>query len=142
MTSKRQRIITVLHTLLDGNTSAGNRVYRGRKRFDSDDTLPAISILPGDSEIASEAGLRTQLDWPISIQALAPADLDHPSDTIEPLLAEIKTYLFSAGNENLSGECMDVSYLGDADSEDEDIYTGASVKISVRYLEHVGDPTK
>lgn len=143
MSSKRERIIMVLHTLLDGATSASDRVYRGKTRFDDKDILPCISIISGASEIASETGLRTQLDWPINIQAIVAADMDHPSDTTEPLLAEIKTAVFAAGNENLNGECMNVSYLGDGgDENDEDIYISASVRINVRYLEHVGDPTK
>ena len=143
MSTKRERIILELHDRLSGNTSAGSRVYRGRTKFDDQDTFPVISIISTDSDIVDQHGERTIIDWPINVQAIVAADLNNPSDTMEPLLGEIKTYLFETYQETLNGHCIEVTYLGDGgDENDEDIYVSASVRINVRYVEHVGEPTK
>ena len=143
MSTKRERILLELHGRLTGNTSAGSRIYRGRTKFDDQDTFPVISIISTDSGIQDQQGERTIIDWQINVQAIVAADIDHPSDTMEPLLGEIKTYLFETYTETLNGNCIEVTYLGDGgDENDDDIYVSASVRINARYVEHVGDPTK
>ena len=142
MTTKRSRILDEIYLRLYDKTSAGTRVYRGRTKFDDQDDYPVITILSGESQVTDLQGERELIDWPISITSVVPANLDNPSDTVEPLLGEIKTNLFvSDADETLDGKCTKLIHIGDGpDENDDDIYASAAVRVVVRYIEHVGNP--
>ena len=145
MATRRQRIIqAIVDRLVAANTTAADRIYRGRVRFSEDDDFPAISILPGDSEQTDRAGDRDKIELPIEVQALALANLVNPGDAIETLIGEIKAAVFDPNDRRLGGEVMDMYYTGDGgiDREEGGSYVSASVNFVVEYVEHYGNPTQ
>ena len=67
MTTKREQVLTAIHTALTGTTGVGTRIYRSRVEPLSRQESPAIVIEPISDQAQQNTSLPT-LDWSLTVR--------------------------------------------------------------------------
>ncbi|MFW6299491.1 MAG: hypothetical protein ACOC20_01050 [Oceanicaulis sp.] len=96
MSHVRTAIRDLIHTRLDGETSAGASVFKNRVKPVAKSDLPAISITSGDERverIAQGKPARLGRIMQVHCDLIADADADGAADDLDALAAEIETLL-------------------------------------------------
>lgn len=136
--------LEVIRTANGYRTDAGAQVYRGRIVFDASDSLPALTVFDDEDDVLQINGaLRAKLGLSVTIEGIAQADPDNPSDTGHAMVADIKKAIFSPDyDQTFGGMVAKLSYAGRRmqSREGGSGHISVAVMLTVEYVEDLTNP--
>lgn len=156
MTTRARQIIARIEERLatitgsGWNTDAGERIYRGRENFHSDDdTFPLISIIEADEVVVSANMNHCEVELDVSVVGFIQGDPNNPLDAGHELYEDLMRALFpsdeysATGMDRLGGLAKSFEYRGRLISPREDggKTTSVEIRLSVNWVMKVSAPS-
>lgn len=125
-------------------TTIGVRVYRGRRRLD-ESCIPCTVIIESDDQVLEQTrgreAAQVKLGQRYILEGHDACDPDHPNDTAQKIIADLKRAIFKAGWYDPTF-IRNIRYIGRTISPREDgtAIVAAAIEVEIEFVESLTAP--